>query len=129
MKNNIKSVLCINDKKKPPKILKRYRDNGIDQLHIDLADTSDAGLVFRSILDQCYDYISSGLQTHNVLVHCGAGVSRSPSVTLHYLVKSGKLPDLLSAVKYLMKCRPCMDPNSAFLTELVDVFHSENSIV
>lgn len=116
LKNNIKSVLCINTKKKPQKILKRYEENSIDQLHFDLEDSEVADI--SSIFEETFQYITTKLMDSNVLVHCAAGMSRSVTIILYYLVKSGFSSNLVEALTYMKKCRPCMDPNPGFLKQL-----------
>jgi len=53
-----------------------------------------------------------------VLVHCVAGVSRSASVCLAYLVK--QYCSLLEAWRHLRTVRPWVRPNYAFMQQLVD---------
>jgi protein-tyrosine phosphatase len=53
----------------------------------------------------------------NVLVHCFAGISRSPTIVLAYLMKNGyRFSD---AFKILKTQRECINPNLHFLGSLV----------
>lgn len=56
------------------------------------------------------DELSSG---RNVYVHCHAGISRSPTIILHYLVTYEGM-SLLNAFEFLLKSRPCVKPNKIF---------------
>lgn len=38
-------------------------------------------------LDEAHEYIKAKLQDHNVLVHCAAGISRSSSLVIAFLMK------------------------------------------
>jgi dual specificity MAP kinase phosphatase len=54
-----------------------------------------------------------------VLVHCGAGVSRSASLVAAYLIQSGACESAEDAVSYCRKRRSCVAPNEGFLAALV----------
>eukprot|EP00042_Codosiga_hollandica_P037269 m.291546 g.291546 ORF g.291546 m.291546 type:complete len:90 (-) comp55099_c0_seq3:50-319(-) len=69
-------------------------------------------------LDLCLPFIEEAVTARSaVLVHCNAGVSRSVTVVLAYLMrKQGfALDDALALVK---DKRPCAQPNSGFLAQL-----------
>lgn len=55
----------------------------------------------------------------NVLVHCGAGISRAPTITAAYLINITGL-SANAAVQLLRQRRPCASPNMGFLTQLRD---------
>ncbi|GIX82846.1 hypothetical protein CEXT_671431 [Caerostris extrusa] len=63
------------------------------------------------VLEQAY------LKKAGVLVHCHAGVSRSPAICLAYLMSTAKT-SLNSCYDYLMKIQPNISPNFGFLTDL-----------
>ncbi|ESO11289.1 hypothetical protein HELRODRAFT_91497, partial [Helobdella robusta] len=54
-----------------------------------------------------------------VLVHCQAGVSRSPTICLAYLIRVFRL-NLDSAFTFLKSRRPIINPNLNFMTQLVE---------
>lgn len=56
---------------------------------------------------------------HNqkILVHCMAGVSRSPSVVAYYLMKKYHT-DLSNALKFIRKRRTIINPNKSFMIQL-----------
>ncbi|RMX51358.1 hypothetical protein pdam_00011383 [Pocillopora damicornis] len=66
-----------------------------------------------------FDFIQNGLESGAVLVHCNAGVSRSVTVVLGYLMSSKRLP-LEEALKIVKKARPSAKPNVGFLHQLED---------
>ncbi|CAH1402495.1 unnamed protein product [Nezara viridula] len=52
------------------------------------------------------------------LVHCVAGVSRSASLCIGYLMKS-KGMSLEEAYNHVLSCRPCIRPNNGFFEQLI----------
>ncbi|CAH0384446.1 unnamed protein product [Bemisia tabaci] len=57
-----------------------------------------------------------------ILVHCNAGISRSSSVVIAYLMKYNSL-SLAEALNTVKSARPCARPNSGFMKQL---HHYEN---
>lgn len=122
VKTGIKTIVAISDRKKPEKILKRYKENGI--AHYEYTIDDDPSEDISSILEMSYENIKNGLNEGGVLVHCRAGVSRSATAVLYYLVKSGNCSNLFEAVKYLKSCRPCISPNDGFIKTLVKLLEN-----
>ena len=54
-----------------------------------------------------------------VLVHCRAGVSRSATVCMAYIMKTLDY-DLKSAYDFVKSRRPCVSPNSHFMNQLLE---------
>jgi len=55
--------------------------------------------------------IHEGIEAgQRVLIHCAAGISRSPMITACYLYKSGRFPSYDAAFEHVGKCRPKIDP-------------------
>lgn len=52
-----------------------------------------------------------------IFVHCNAGISRSSSVIIAYLMKSERL-NYLEAYELLKRKRPCVKPNDGFVKQL-----------
>ena len=63
-----------------------------------------------------YKYIKKH-QNNNILIHCAAGVSRSASLVIFYLMKE-KGWDLKTSLNYTREKRPVVDPNEGFLEQL-----------
>ncbi|UJR20041.1 hypothetical protein I4U23_023175 [Adineta vaga] len=57
-------------------------------------------------------------KNEKVLVHCQAGISRSSSIVLAYLIKYHN-DSLEQAYKYLLEKRPIVAPNYSFLIQLI----------
>ena len=54
-----------------------------------------------------------------VLVHCQAGISRSPTIVVAYLMKVNKLT-FNSATKMVLNIRSFIEPNFSFTNQLLD---------
>lgn len=52
-----------------------------------------------------------------ILVHCVAGVSRSATVVMCYLIKTRGF-SLKEVFRYVLERRPCVRPNAAFLEQI-----------
>jgi dual specificity phosphatase 12 len=64
------------------------------------------------------DYIRKSIQEgKNVLVHCFAGVSRSASIVIAYLMRFHKM-DYNVAYNYVKSKRPWINPNYGFQGQL-----------
>ena len=60
------------------------------------------------------------MDNKKVLVHCAAGISRSSTVVIGYLMYKWKLP-LKTAFKICRDKRPGIWPNSGFLGMLLEI--------
>eukprot|EP01015_Nassula_variabilis_P017222 TRINITY_DN2697_c0_g1_i10.p2 TRINITY_DN2697_c0_g1~~TRINITY_DN2697_c0_g1_i10.p2 ORF type:complete len:147 (-),score=43.27 TRINITY_DN2697_c0_g1_i10:135-575(-) len=67
--------------------------------------------------ESCYNFIDEGLKYTNVLVHCAAGVSRSPTIVIMYLVKKQNMT-VGEAFSFVQAKRSCIQPNKGFLEQL-----------
>ncbi|XP_023024358.2 MAP kinase-specific phosphatase [Leptinotarsa decemlineata] len=70
------------------------------------------------ILRECIPFIEYAVkQHHNILVHCNAGVSRSSSVVIGYLLIDRKY-SYLQAYNVVKTARSCINPNAGFEKQL-----------
>ena len=82
----------------------------------DLDDSEEADL--KTILMVCLPIIHEALVFEEaILVHCQAGISRSASVVLAYLM-SYKDMTMETAYQHLKGARPCISPNYTFCRQL-----------
>ena len=65
-----------------------------------------------------YQFIDNAVKEGNILVHCGAGISRSSTMAIAWLIKTRKKPfeDMLALVQ---SKRPICHPNSGFQAQLL----------
>jgi predicted protein tyrosine phosphatase len=136
--NAVEAILYLGDDNKPPKVLQAYKKKKIAHKYVQIEDSPKAPI--GKVFEDCYNFIHVAVAAEKrVLVHCAAGVSRSPTVIIYYLLKryyminyrtTTKLtkqlvnyekyfaPDVLEMVK---DARPCVCPNPGFLKVLLMV--------
>lgn len=90
----------------------------IDAIKLDVLDRPNECLIkyFDSIADKIKEVSDKNGKT---LVHCVAGVSRSTTMVLAYLMKHGKMM-LRDAHDYVKSRRPFIRPNLGFWKQLVE---------
>ena len=83
---------------------------------IDIVDLENEDIMQH--FEKTFNFIEEHLQTTNVLVHCMAGVSRSATIVVAYLMRKHgwSLDRSLRAVK---DKRPQIRPNDGFLEQLI----------
>lgn len=69
------------------------------------------------MLPNCYEFIHEQRNRTNVLVHCIAGVSRSPTVVAYYLMclRGWSFEQALAEIRLK---RPIVKPRKAFIEQL-----------
>ncbi|XP_004379003.1 dual specificity protein phosphatase 18 [Trichechus manatus latirostris] len=93
----------------------RYKD--IQYMHVPVADSPISRLC--DFFDPIADHIHSvEMKQGRTLLHCTAGVSRSATLCLAYLMKYHAM-SLLDAHTWTKSCRPIIRPNSGFWEQLI----------
>ena len=64
--------------------------------------------------EKAYEYIDENIQTTNVFVHCMAGISRSATIVISYLMKKFGW-SVEKAVEYVKTRRSIICPNEGFI--------------
>eukprot|EP00027_Filamoeba_sp_ATCC50430_P017192 CAMPEP_0168568306 /NCGR_PEP_ID=MMETSP0413-20121227/15503_1 /TAXON_ID=136452 /ORGANISM="Filamoeba nolandi, Strain NC-AS-23-1" /LENGTH=188 /DNA_ID=CAMNT_0008600625 /DNA_START=111 /DNA_END=674 /DNA_ORIENTATION=+ len=90
-------------------------------------ETHDVDLYqIKEFFEETYDFIMQAANSDKkILVHCAAGVSRSATIVIAFLLKyhkeHGKVPDITSvqdAIRFTNKKRACVCPNKGFMSQL-----------
>ena len=125
---NIKAVITVETRQKPKHIIDFYKLNNIDFMYINIEDNSNANI--SKYFDITYDFINKHLlNNHNVLVHCYAGISRSSTIVINYLLRylyennnisCCPCEVLKNVILYAQNKRPIIYPNSGFINQLTD---------
>ena len=84
--------------------------------HVSITDLPETNIV--ASFDECFLFIDSARQSEGcVLVHCMAGVSRSATIVIAYLMKSEGMT-FRAAFDHVKQRRPCICPNEGFQRQL-----------
>lgn len=104
------------------RILRLYDDEGKDRfpeityLVFPCEDKADYDMTQH--FKECMDFIGQGIRKNeNILIHCHAGISRSATICLVYLMY--KHHELLTALSILTSCRNFVCPNDGFVKQLI----------
>ena len=92
----------------------KHTDEGVKYLNVNVDDYPSENIVEH--FDRTYKYIEEA--PGPVLVHCAAGVSRSSSIVIAYLMKKYQM-NLESALTLTYSRRRVIHPNEGFLEQLV----------
>ena len=108
--NNISHILTVTGGVKP------LFPGDFEYLILPVDDTSEADLI--SYLPTAIEFINQGLEKGTgVLVHWYAGVSRSSSVMIAYIMATYKI-SYYSAYSKVLDKRPIIKPNQNFIDQL-----------
>ncbi|KAL4623014.1 hypothetical protein GN956_G19997 [Arapaima gigas] len=81
----------------------------------------------RQYFEEVFEFIEEAHQSgRGVLVHCQAGVSRSATIVIAYLMKH-TLMTMTDAYKYVRSRRPAVSPNLNFMGQLLEFERDLNS--
>ena len=107
-KLRIKSIVCIGCSPK-------FKDT-FDYLEIHIRDKETSDL--SKYIEISGKYIDDNLSKNNaVLVHCKAGISRSPSIIIAYLITYKKY-SFNDAFEFVKLKRPTINPRQTFIEQL-----------
>ena len=106
----ITHVLCC------AKGIKNFFPNEFKYLNLDILDSEKVKI--KQYFEQTNKFIDEAIKNNgNVLVHCHAGISRSSTILMAYIMKSQKMS--VDKVLALLKSkREKVNPNSGFLEQL-----------
>ncbi len=95
----------------------KITDTSIKQYYYEISDSPIEYLRMNSILDETREDINDALMNGiNVMVHCFAGISRSSTVVLDFLLSTELLymTNYDDVLAYIRKFRPQVNPNHGF---------------
>lgn len=95
-----------------------WQAHGIHYKRIPASDSAQQNL--KQYFEEAIEYIDEARQKGaSVLIHCHAGVSRSATITIAYILKHTKLA-MSDAYKYVKAKRNIISPNFNFLGQLLE---------
>lgn len=72
----------------------------------------------QNIFDECFLYIENiRLLDRRLFIHCNAGISRSPTIIIAYIMKHLKI-SFEDAFKLVKNTRSIINPNAGFISQL-----------
>ena len=89
-----------------------YNSNEFIHKSIDVEDNYQTNII-RYFKD-CFLFIEG---KDKIFVHCAAGMSRSPTIVIAYIMWKNKL-SLNKAIKFVKEKRPLISPNDNFMNQL-----------
>ncbi|KAL0096921.1 protein-tyrosine phosphatase-like protein [Phycomyces blakesleeanus] len=93
-----------------------YPSAEYDNKIIRISDNPGANII--QFFPETYEYINNAVSNErHILVHCLAGVSRSPTVVTAYLMKKRRLRPK-EALAIIAQSRPFINPNKGFMDQL-----------
>jgi len=109
--HNIQSIVqCLGS----PSLVPQFPEIEYHIIPIDDTESADIG----SFVPMAVEFIHNSIkQNKNVLVHCAAGVSRSASITISYIMAKYQLP-FQEAFQFVRSKRRCICPNKGFRMQL-----------
>jgi atypical dual specificity phosphatase len=114
--NAIKTVLSVGATPSP-------KVDGVSYHRLALTDTVSSTSI-TPVLDAAVDIIDAALNADKgkgkILVHCSAGMSRSPTVVVAYLMRRRQM-SLKAALGHVARRRPQIHPNAGFLRQLKEM--------
>ncbi|TNV75434.1 hypothetical protein FGO68_gene13230 [Halteria grandinella] len=95
----------------------KFTDGKIEYKLINIIDSEQHNV--KQHFMECIEFIKRITEVEGkcILVHCAAGVSRSASVVIAYMMVSRKLK-LKEAFTIVKEKRPCIRPNEGFMRQL-----------
>ena len=86
--------------------------------HIPVDDTQIQNLL--DYFDQAYQFIRNAIENkEKVLVHCVAGISRSPAIVISFLMRHAPM-NMNDAYEFVKKKRSIVSPNLNFMGQLLE---------
>lgn len=95
-----------------------YHSKDFQYCHLPANDSQDEKLF--KYFDQAYSFIHDAIQKNEkILVHCVAGISRSPAIVIGFLMRYAKM-NMNEAYDFVKRKRSIVSPNLNFMGQLLE---------
>jgi protein-tyrosine phosphatase len=95
-----------------------YHSDQLQYCHLPADDTQKQNLL--EYFDRAYSFIHNAIENNEkVLVHCVAGISRSPAIVIGFLMRYAKM-NMNDAYDYVKRKRSIVSPNLNFMGQLLE---------
>ena len=96
--------------------IKNFFPDKFKYLNLDILDNEKSDI--KQHFDESYKFIDEAIKNNgNVLIHCHAGISRSSTILIAYIMKSQKM-SLDKVLELLKSKRDKVNPNAGFIEQL-----------
>lgn len=93
-------------------------ENKFEYKHLAIRDSGDSDIT--SIFKESFAFINYVRESgRKLLVHCQAGISRSATICIAYLMLT-EARSMEEAMEYVRSCRRCISPNFGFIAQLFE---------
>ncbi len=96
--------------------------NSVRYIHLPVRD---ARPIATSFLNAILSAIEDSLREGPLLVHCSAGISRSPAVVAAFLDRTGFMT-FKSALDFLEQLRPAVNPSAVLVESIASELNTHN---
>jgi protein-tyrosine phosphatase len=127
IKYNIVAVVTVETSNKPIFVINFYKNHNIKNFHIRLHDHPDQKI--SDYFDSSYEFINYFINRgENLLVHCRAGISRSTTIIVNYLLRKRYENSFIDRpsnnvvseiLNFIRTKRAFINPNTGFINQLV----------
>jgi protein-tyrosine phosphatase len=112
-RENIRAIVRIHHEEPTPTVTD---DPNTEILYINMQDRSSEPIGMH--FDDAIAFITEQSERGSVLVHCHAGISRSATLVVAYIMLAKRI-GYREALTFVQQCRPQVDPNFGFHIELM----------
>lgn len=96
--------------------IKTFFPKDYKYLHLQLDDVCDQNISEHFL--NAMKFLDDAMNSNGtILIHCAKGISRSAAFTIMYVMYKKKI-SYESAYEYVLSCRPIIEPNRAFVSQL-----------